>query len=183
MCPWQKDQSYWFWRSEYRGLGHNTCIGTYAVSKNNRRGISWQYTEYKLKANYCSVNRYSTISYASSECLCLNWNFIVYDVQNATYSSHRAPCPARDLFPWLNTRVKVHISIWTIHEYPKGHSSYLSDSGGYLLTIAIDASGNNLVNTIVIKLFSAFWSCLAQIFSQEEKLKPIDFGGQRSRSQ
>ena len=28
--------------------------------------------------------------------------------------------------------------------------------GGYLLTIAIDASGNNLVNTKVIKLFSAF---------------------------
>ena len=34
---------------------------------------------------------------------------IVYDVQNATYSSHRAPCLARDLFPWQNTRVKVHI--------------------------------------------------------------------------
>ena len=59
----------------------------------------------------------------------LNWNCIVYDVQNATYSSRGAPCPARDLFPWLNKRVKVHISVWTIREYPKRHSSYLSDSG------------------------------------------------------
>ena len=57
-----------------------------------------------------------------------NWNFIVYDVHNATYSSHWAPWPARDLFPWLNTRVKVHISVWTIREYPKRHSSYLSVS-------------------------------------------------------
>ena len=55
--------------------------------------------------------------------------FYVYDVQNATYSSHGAPCTARDLFPWLNTRVKVHISVWAIREYPKRHSSYLSDSG------------------------------------------------------
>ena len=52
----------------------------------------------------------------------LHWNSIVYDVQNATYSSHGAPCPARDLFPLLNTRVKVHISVWKIHEYPKRHS-------------------------------------------------------------
>ena len=55
-------------------------------------------------------------------------NFIVYDVQNSTYYSHGAPCPAQDLFPWLNTRVKVHIFIWTIQEYPKRHYSYLSDS-------------------------------------------------------
>ena len=54
----------------------------------------------------------------------LNWNFIVHDVQNATYSSHGAPCPTRDLFPWLNTRVKVQISVWTLCEYPKRHSSY-----------------------------------------------------------
>ena len=39
-------------------------------------------------------------------------NYFVYDVQNATYSSHGAPCPTRDLFPWLNTKVKVHISVW-----------------------------------------------------------------------
>ena len=53
---------------------------------------------------------------------------IVYDVQNATYSSHGVPCPARDLSLWLNTRVKVHISVWTISEYPERYSSYLSDS-------------------------------------------------------
>ena len=65
----------------------------------------------------------------------LNWNFIVYDVQNATYYSHGAPCPARYLFPWLNTRGKVHISVWTIREYPKRHSSYLSDSGDTFLPL------------------------------------------------
>ena len=58
----------------------------------------------------------------------LNWNFIVYGVENATYFSHGAPCPARDLFPWLNTRVKVRIFVRTIREYPKRHSSYLSYS-------------------------------------------------------
>ena len=60
------------------------------------------------------------------------WNFIVYDVQNATYSSHGAPCPAP--FPWLNTRDKVHISLWTIREYP---NTLLRTSRiqGYLLTI------------------------------------------------
>ena len=57
----------------------------------------------------------------------LNCNFIVYDVQNATYSIRGAPCPALDVFPLLNTRVKVHISVWIIREYPKRHSSYLSD--------------------------------------------------------
>ena len=62
-------------------------------------------------------------------------NFIVNDVQNATYSSHGAPCSARDLFPWLNTRVKVHISVWTIRKYPKRHSSYLSDSGDTFLPL------------------------------------------------
>ena len=67
----------------------------------------------------------------------LNWNFIVYDVQNATYSSHGAPCPARDFFPWLNMRVKVHISVWTIREYPKRYSSYLSDSGHMFLPLSL----------------------------------------------
>ena len=65
----------------------------------------------------------------------LNWNLIINDVQSATYSSHGAPCLARDLFPWLNTRMKVHISLWTIREYPKRHFRYLSDSGDTLLTI------------------------------------------------
>ena len=56
-----------------------------------------------------------------------------YDVQSATYSSHGAPCLARDLFPWLNTRVKVHISVWISLKYPKRHFSYLSDSGNTFL--------------------------------------------------
>ena len=38
----------------------------------------------------------------------LMYNNFVYDVQNATYSSHGAPYSARDLFPLLNTKVKVH---------------------------------------------------------------------------
>ena len=95
-------------------------IGTYVVGKNNRQGISWLYTEYKLNVYYCYVNRYLQFSchvftrlftsnthwVLSRFCLCikrvrLNWNFIVYDIQNATYSGHGAPCPARDLFPWL----------------------------------------------------------------------------------
>ena len=67
----------------------------------------------------------------------LNWNFIVIDVQSATYSSHGAPCPSRDLFPWLNTRVKVHISLWTIREYPKRHFRYLSDSGDTFLPLMV----------------------------------------------
>ena len=65
----------------------------------------------------------------------LNWNFLVYDVQNTTYSSHGAPCPTRDLFPWLNTRVKVHISVWTIPDIRKRHSWYLSDSGDTFLPL------------------------------------------------
>ena len=65
----------------------------------------------------------------------LNWNFIANDVQSATYSSHGAPCPARDLFPRLNTRVKVHISLWTIREYPKRHFWYLSDMGDTFLQL------------------------------------------------
>ena len=63
----------------------------------------------------------------------LKWNCIVYDVWNAFYSSHEAPCPAWDLFPWLNTRVKVHVSVWKVRGYPERHSSYLSDSGDTFL--------------------------------------------------
>ena len=68
----------------------------------------------------------------------LNWNFIVYDVQNATYSSQGAPCLVRDLFTLLNTRVKVHISVWTIRKYPKRYSWYLSDSGDTFLPLKLD---------------------------------------------
>ena len=60
----------------------------------------------------------------------LNWNFIVYDVQNTTYSLHGAPCPARDLFPWINIIEWKYICMYGQYpEYPKRHSSYLSDSG------------------------------------------------------
>ena len=65
----------------------------------------------------------------------LIWNFIVNDVQSATYFSHGTPSPARDLFQWLNTRVKVHISLWTLREYPKRHFRYLSDSGDTFLPL------------------------------------------------
>ena len=39
--------------------------------------------------------------------------YFVYYVQNTTCSSHGAHCPERDLFRWLNTKVKVHISVWS----------------------------------------------------------------------
>ena len=65
----------------------------------------------------------------------LNWNLIVNGLQSATYSSHGAPCSARELFQWLNTRMKVNISLWTIREYPKRHFRYLSDSGDTFLPL------------------------------------------------
>ena len=102
-------------------------IWTYTVSKNNRHGISWRYTELQTQCILLLGEQVLTI-FLCIKRVRLNWNFIVNDVQDATYSSHGAPCPVRDLFPWLNTRVKVHISVWTIREYPKGHSLYLSDS-------------------------------------------------------
>ena len=40
-------------------------------------------------------------------------NYFVYDVQNATYSSHGGPCPAQDVFPWLNTKMKGHVFVWS----------------------------------------------------------------------
>ena len=61
--------------------------------------------------------------------------FLYIDVQNTTNSSHGAPCHAQDVFPWLNTRVKVHISVWTIREYSKRHSPCLSDSGDTFLPL------------------------------------------------
>ena len=38
-------------------------------------------------------------------------NYFVYDVQNAPFSCHGTPCPTRDLFPWLNADLKVHIFV------------------------------------------------------------------------
>ena len=61
-------------------------------------------------------------------------NFIVYDVQNVSYSSHGAPCPTRDLFPCLNTRVKVHICMDSTRISEK--TFFVPHGfGGYLLTI------------------------------------------------
>ena len=79
----------------------------------------------------------------------LNWNVIVHDVQSATYSCHGAPCPTRDLFPRLNTRVKVHIYLWTIREYPKRHFRYLSDSGDTFLPL--HASGNETLSNLLAR--------------------------------
>ena len=38
---------------------------------------------------------------------------------------------------WINTRLKVHISVWTIREYPKRHFSYLSDSEDTFLPLTM----------------------------------------------
>ena len=94
--------------------------------------ISWIQTQYILLLDEQVLTNFLCIKRVR-----LNWNFIVNDVQSATYSSHEAPCPARDLFPWLNTRVKVHIPLWTIREYPKRHFRYLWDSGDTFLPLCI----------------------------------------------
>ena len=66
-----------------------------------------------------------------------NWNFIVYDVQNATYSSHGVPCLARDLYPWLNTSICMGITQISERTFfvPLGF-------GGYLLTIELSGTEN-----------------------------------------
>ena len=51
------------------------------------------------------------------------YNNFVYDVQNATYSSHGAPCSARDLLSLLNTKVKVHYICMVETRIPKRDSS------------------------------------------------------------
>ena len=104
------------------------------ITKNNPSGnfltIYWIQAQYMLLLGEQVLTIFLCINRVR-----LNWNFIVNDVQSATYSSHGAPCPARDLFPWLNTRVKVHISLWTTREYPKRHFRYLSDSGDTFLPL------------------------------------------------
>ena len=91
-------------------LPNITILGTYGVTKNNPSGnfltIYWIHIIVRWTATY---------------------NFLIHQ------ASHGASCPARDLFPWLNTRVKVHISLCTIREYPKRHFRYLSDSGDSFL--------------------------------------------------
>ena len=117
-------------------LPNITIIGTYGVTKNNPSGnfltIYWIQTQYILLLGELVLTIFLCIKRIR-----FNWNFIVNDVQSATYSSHGAPCPARDLFPWLNTRVKVHISLWTIRKYPKRHFRYLSDKGDTFLPLII----------------------------------------------
>ena len=102
-----------------------TILQTYGVTKNNPLGnfltIYWIQTQYILLLREQVLTILVCIKRVR-----LNWNLIVNDVQSASYSSHGAPCPARDLFSWLNTRVKVHISLWTIREYLKIHFRYLS---------------------------------------------------------
>ena len=118
-----------------------SILQTYGVTKNNTPGnflrIYWiQQTQYIL------LGEQVLTIFLCIKRVRLNWNCIVYDVQNATYSSHGAPCPARDLFPLLNTRVKVHISVWTIREYPKRHFRYLSDSGDTYLPLNLLEKGS-----------------------------------------
>ena len=117
-------------------------IGTYGVTKNNPSGnflmIYWIQTQYILLLGEQVLTLFLCIKRVR-----LHWNFIVNNVQSASYSSHGAPCPARDLFPWLNTRVKVHIHVcpWTIREYPKRHFRYLSDSGDTFLPLDMHLQG------------------------------------------
>ena len=109
-------------------------LQTYGTTKNNPSGnfltIYWIQTQYILLLGDQVLTTFLCIQWVRS-----NWNFIVKDVQSATYSSHGAPCPARDLFPWLNTRVKVHTMDNTrISE--KKHFRYLSDSGDTFLQLS-----------------------------------------------
>ena len=113
----------------------STRIGTYGVTKNNPSGnfltIYWIQTQYILLLGEQVLTIFLCIKRVR-----LNRNFIVNDVQSVTYSSNGAPCPVRDLFPWLNTRMKVHISPWTIRKYPKRPFPYLSDSGDTFLLLS-----------------------------------------------
>ena len=88
-----------------------TRIGTYGVTKNNPSGnfltIYWIQTQYILLLGEQVLTIFLCIKRVR-----LIWNCIVNDVQSTTYSSHGVPCPARDLFPWLNTRVKVYIYLY-----------------------------------------------------------------------
>ena len=111
-------------------------IGTYGVTKYNPSGNFL--TIYCIQTQYTLLLGEQVLTiFLCIKRLCLNWNFIVNDVQSATYSSHGAPCLARDLFPWLNTRMKVHISLWTIREYLKRHFRYFSDSGDTFLPLIL----------------------------------------------
>ena len=74
---------------------------------------------------------------------------MIYKIQLALVTG--APCLARDLFPWLNTRVKVHISVWTIWGYPKKKIFEPLGFGGYL-TIEFDTGIVTCVDLIKIPI-------------------------------
>ena len=102
----------------------------YGVIKNNPSGNFL--TIYRIQTQYILLLGEQVLTiFLCIKRVRLNWNLIVNDIQSATYSS----TGPRDLFPWLNTRVKVHISLWTIREYPKRHFRYLSDSGDTFLPL------------------------------------------------
>ena len=120
-------------------LQHKARIGTYGVIKNNPSGnfltIYWIQTQYILLLGEQVLTLFLCIKRVR-----LNWNVIVNDVQRATYSSHGAPCPARDLFPWLNTeseRTYISMDNTRISEMT---FSVLLGFGGYLPTIVKDVS-------------------------------------------
>ena len=105
-----------------------TRIRTYGVTTNNPSRnfltIYWIQTQYILLLGEQVLTIFLCIKRVR-----LNWNLIVNNVHNATYSSHGAPCPTRDLFPWLNTRVKVHNISMDNTQISAMTFSYLSDSG------------------------------------------------------
>ena len=86
----------------------------------------------------------------------LNWNVIVNDAQSATYPSHGAPCPARDLFKWLNTRMKAHISLWTIREHLKRYFQYLSDLGDTFLPLQVNEIKHDNSPLVIVVLDSRY---------------------------
>ena len=109
-------------------------IGTHAVSKNNSQGISWRYTQYKLNAWILLGEQVLTLS-LSIKRVRLNWNFIVYDVQNATYSSH-GPLVPHEIYPHGYTREWKYV--YPYGQYANIRKDILRTSRirGNLLTIA-----------------------------------------------
>ena len=108
-----------------------TCVG----SKKNRQGISWRYTELSTNSMHTTVRWAGTYNFLMHQASAFKLKFYRLWCTKCNLLWSRAPCPARALFQWLNTRVKVHISVLTIREYPKRHSSYLSDSGDTVLPL------------------------------------------------
>ena len=158
-------------------------IGTYAVSKNNRQGISWQYTELQTQCILLLDEQVLTI-FLCIKWVRLKWNFIVYDVQNATYSSHGAPCPSQDLFPWLNTIVKVHIYVWRIIMRISERTFLVPlGFGGYLLTIVliIMEESQEWLNWLCIGLMIGMSWVQVQLSANHEQVHPWWFPNRRCK--